>query len=342
MMAAEDAQPFGPVAPHLGYYAEVCRRNGWRFAPLDRHSGHLAEITDGRRGFVVAGGRACIYPINAASAIDVARDKAHSLSLLRHRGSIATPRGACFFLREAHRDLRGPGRELADAAAYAQGLGYPVCVKPNDGARGHLVEFVYDDRGLADHLERVAVSSHAALLQEAVDHPEYRMFVLDGRVRFAYRRLRPMLTGDGKRTVNELLADMNARLARRDLSLIARDSQFLLHNLKEAGLAPSDVPRAGQAICPAPRANLSAGGVMAEFRDTLSPATEAWAARVAQCTGLRVLAIDLFAQYGLERPEGFLVMEVNGNPSLNGLVKSGREEVAYTILADVCHAWFAG
>ena len=330
-----------PLAPHLALYSEAARRGGWRFELLDSHSGPLARIGDGRRSFLVAGGRACIYPLNLANAVDVARDKAHTANLLA-LSDVAVPDGGCFFLRPAHRHLRGPGREAGDAIGFARRLGYPVCVKPNDGARGHQVDYAYDDRSLQTQLEEIARSSHAAIVQQAIDAPEYRLFVLDGRVRFAYRRLRSQLTGDGERTVIELLAATNRSLADRGLSLIAADSGFLGRQLEGLGIGLHDVVPAGVAFSPAPRANLAAGGRLDGYRETVPPAVDAWGGRIARLTGLRVPAIDLFARNGPDDADGFVVLEVNGNPSLRGVVAHGSAETAYAILHDVCAAFFGG
>ena len=330
------AAPAPPLAPHLALYREVCRRQGWSFELLDAHSGQLARISDGSRSFAVAGGRACVYPINSASAADIARDKAHTLTVLRAAG-IAVPRTALVFLHDAYRAERGAGHELEDAPALAARLGYPLIVKPNDGARGHLVAEVGDWARLQAHLADIAAHSPLALLQQQLAGEEWRLFVLDGRVAFAYRRAPPRLAGDGRRTLGELLAAYNSDLAARALSPLAADTPSLLRALAAAGLSRETILPEGASFPLPGRRNLAAGGAIADYTESVPPTVEAWAARAAAAIGLRVAGLDLFAP-DLADPAHFTALELNANPSLMGVVRAGHRETALAILAAVCRA----
>jgi len=327
------------IAPHLALYREVCQDQGWTFELLDRHCGQLARISVGDRSFAVAGGRACVYPINAASAADLARDKAHALTLLRAAG-IAVPRTELVFLRPAYRAERGPGHELDDAPRLAAGLDYPLIVKPNDGARGHLVAEVADAAALTRQLARIAPHSPIAQLQEPLTGEEWRLFVLDGRVRFAYRRTPPRLLGDGRQTLGQLLAAYNSALAARALSPLAADTPSVLRSLAAAGLSQQTVLAEGDSLALPGRRNLAAGGGIADYTESITAAVEAWAARAAAALGLRVAGLDLFAP-DLAGPAGFTALELNANPSLLGIARAGHQETALAILAAVCRATVA-
>jgi glutathione synthase/RimK-type ligase-like ATP-grasp enzyme len=329
-----------PIAQHIQFLADACGAFGWTLEILDDYSGHLARVSNGRESFLVGAGAVSAFPINNAVAAGVAKDKAHAYAVLARAG-FTIPEGQHFFLISAYRELRGPGREIADALDYARQLGFPVFAKPNDGARGDFAELITDSDALLFHLMAMAPRYHCALIQRVVAGPEYRVFVVDGTVMFHYCKVGTYLVGDGLASVETLLHRANVELMARRISPVSPHSLLLRSALASAGLDLGDVPAAGLRIALSQRANLSGGGELAEFSTHADAALTAWAARLAATMDLRVCGIDVIAPDGLGDLSRAVVLEVNSNPSLAGAHAAGHADIVRDILYRVGMAAFA-
>jgi glutathione synthase/RimK-type ligase-like ATP-grasp enzyme len=97
----------------------------------------------------------------------------------------------------------------------------------------------------------------------------------------------------------------------------------------------------GEEIQVSPRGNVSAGGRLSDYTEEVPEAWAAWAGRAAAALGLRVCAIDFFAEPGSSRADGLQVIEVNSNPNLDGLMATGREARVRAIWRQVARTYFA-
>jgi hypothetical protein len=109
-----------------------------------------------------------------------------------------------------------PSQRLAEAEKFMRrhGLRFPVVLKPDAGQRGSGVAIVRSPQQLCEYL---TYSSFPAILQEYVPGEEYGVFYYRypgserGRVFSVTEKRMPVLFGDGKRTLEELiLADDRA------------------------------------------------------------------------------------------------------------------------------------
>ena len=109
-----------------------------------------------------------------------------------------------------------PSQRLAEAEEFMRrhGLQFPVVLKPDAGQRGSGVAIVRSPEQLCEYLTH---SSFPAILQEYVPGEEYGVFYYRypgserGRVFSVTEKRMPVLLGDGKRTLEELiLADDRA------------------------------------------------------------------------------------------------------------------------------------
>lgn len=303
---------------------------------LDPHSGYLLTVADRHRRLVLAGGAACPYPVNTATAVSLARDKGHTATLLRAAG-LPTPEGAVFFTDDRWRDLRGPGREVADAIAYAERIGWPVFVKPNDGSRGAFAGLATTPADLARRFEAMAGRHPVALVQRPILAPEWRVVVFDGAVEWAYRRGDALLHGDGIKTVAALLAEANAALGRRGLDPVPPDDAYLAERLASLGADVETILPAGEAVCFTPRRNVAGGGGVADMPGAVPPDLADMAVAATQTLGLRLAGVDLLLPEG----EGPLVLEVNGNPSLAAIESVGEGERVIALWGRLLTACFA-
>lgn len=298
--------------------ADAARSAGLGVRFLDPHSGYLIAVEDGRRRTVLGGGAACPYPMNGATAVSLARDKGHAALLLAEAG-LPVPDGAVFFTDDRWRDLRGPGRELADAVEYAEGLGWPVFVKPVDGSRGAHAGLAADAADLARHFAAMAPRHPVALVQRPIAGPEWRVVVFDGRVEWGYRRADAVLRGDGRRSVAALVAAENAALRSKGLDPVPADDAFLAERLAEAGATLDTVLDPGVCVRFTPRRNVAGGGGVAALLDPVPTDLAHVAVAATAALGLRLAGVDIVGELGGR----LTVLEVNGTPALGGIEAVG-------------------
>lgn len=135
------------------------------------------------------------------------------------------------------------------AARFAETLAYPVVVKPRKGSLSQHMFIVKDRPGLSSALRNVAVYSPVFLVEKFIPNATlYRMTIVDGEKIFIVKRLPAQVTGDGKRTLRELVRETkfdmknlnNALLKSQRVSLdsvIKKGVRILLHHKAVLALA---------------------------------------------------------------------------------------------------------
>jgi glutathione synthase/RimK-type ligase-like ATP-grasp enzyme len=107
---------------------------------------------------------------------------------------------------------------------------FDVVVKDNGGTGGRGVYRCRDEVQLEHAVYRLFDQTHAVAISPFYEAPvEHRFVILDGRCEVAYTKLRPTVTGDGRRTVLEILAE------RMTMEGAAGPVARLIASLDEAG-----------------------------------------------------------------------------------------------------------
>ena len=299
---------------------EAAARLGAAFEDLDGGSGYLFRVTRGARSVLAGAGAIPSFPVNGAVPVALARDKAHAKTVLTAAGVQVIP-GGLFFAHTRRIALREPGREAADALAYADRLGFPVFCKPNTGARGNFAEIIASRGELADYILRLADAFEAFLVEPVIAGVEHRVLVQDGRPIFHSVKRPPRLAGDGRSSARALLDALNARLIPEGLS------PYPPAVLALSGHAAEDIPEEGAHLPVLARRNLSTSGSAEHVSLETPPALAALAIRAVAALGLRIGAVDLFDVSAAKDLSELLVIEVNGNPGLQTLERTGRRDV---------------
>ncbi|MFB4316988.1 hypothetical protein [Actinomadura sp. 21ATH] len=273
--------------------------------------------------------------LNPGAACEIAKDKAYTKFFLRKAG-FACPEGRAFLLPWwAEKIIPGLGLRGFDAplmvdqaADYAASLGFPVYVKPVDGARGQGVwrcdDLAEMERVIADYAEQWI---RVALIEEYVDMPDHRLVVMRGGIISAYSRLPLTVTGDGVSTTAELLRRLQQRYTEADRdTLIDVDDARIAARLRREGRTLESVPRAGEPVVLLDISNLSAGGTAHDVTAKVHPFWSALAADVAKSFGLAFCGIDL-ACHDLAEPGGrYSIIEVNATAGLDNYGSVGRAQ----------------
>lgn len=261
--------------------------------------------------------------VNADAAVLIAADKDYTARLLASEG-IATPAGRVVFAPRYAARIRLQDTTVAAglagveaALSFAEERGYPVIVKPNEGSLGRGVALCEGPETLRAELARGFEADDKLRVEAYLAGAEARVVVFDGRVRLAYARRPPGVTGDGQGSVAELARAAMAGWARTARGeKIALDDPRVARCLARQGLALDAVPERGRAVRLLDSANLSLGGALDDLTGRLPPETEALALRAAAALGLRLAGVDLIAP-DLACASGVHVLEVNGTPGVD-------------------------
>lgn len=300
------------------YAAYAAGRCGYVFRSLDGADGYLFEVQDRDRRAVFAAGAGTPYALNDARAASIARDKAFCAEVLRRRGLRVLP-GEMFFVTKRWADMRAPGREPEDALAYAARAAYPIFCKPLSASNGLYAELIESADAFSDYMTRVSREHFAVLIQPYVRGDEYRVFVLEGRALFSYRKSVPHLLGDGASTLKALIEAMARDPLEPVRKLHGRDADG-----QRVGL--DDVPKRGERIVLEGPANRAAGGGSDTLIDGAPAAMAELAIKAAESLSLTLAAIDMFDVGG-----ELVVIEANSNPMIATLEDHGRWDLIETI-----------
>jgi hypothetical protein len=143
--------------------------------------------------------------------------------------------------------------------------------------------------------------------------------LLDDEFIYCAIKYQPFVSGDGVRSIGDLLMAHNEALRSRGLSPVSTSPDASL------GIV---LPKGERWEIPG-RMNLSAGGTMM-LEAPPSHAAPTLARKAARALGLRVAAVDMFTGIGGE-PDAMRVIEVNANPSIRLLEESGRGDLILKI-----------
>ncbi len=223
--------------------------------------------------------------------------------------------------------------DLAEAETVAREIGYPVAVKPLAGHKGiGVTANVQGPEELALAFARAGggVDGAPIIVETSLAGSDFRLLCANGRFVAALQRRPPWVEGDGRATVDELIARENATPERADsptspLAKIIRD-EAMLACLAQQGLTPDSVPAAGREVWLRKVANLSAGGVSIDVTGRVHPDNALLAEEVAQqfqltCMGIDVMAVDLGRSW---RDGGFGIIEINAAPGVFMHVKPAK------------------
>jgi hypothetical protein len=156
----------------------------------------------------------------------------------------------------------------------AHGLRFPVALKPDAGQRGSGVSIVHSSPQLREYLTQ---ASFPTILQEYVPGQEYGVFYFRypgaacGRVFSVTEKRMPVLTGDGKHSLEELILADDRAVCMADF--------YLRKNSERA----QNVPRAGERVQLVEIGTHCRGAIFLDGGDTITPALEESIEQIARC-----------------------------------------------------------
>jgi acyl-coenzyme A synthetase/AMP-(fatty) acid ligase/D-alanine-D-alanine ligase-like ATP-grasp enzyme len=224
-----------------------------------------------------------------------------------------------------------------DARVAARRIGWPVVVKPIDRDRGEGVAVdVADDQLLQAAFDEAVRHSRIkqAIIERQVEGVCHRLFVRDGQLLYAVKRMPMSVTGNGQQTVAELVAqefDAQQRLPPWTRSAIRPLDAMALAAMAAEGFTASSIPADGTRVPLRRIESTEWGGVDEEVTQCIHPENLRVALAAAALFGLNVAGIDIISP-DISRPwheNGAIINEVNFAPLLGGAEISRRHIPAF-------------
>src|SRR5690625_871912 len=157
---------------------------------------------------------------------------------------------------------------------YAEQIGYPVVAKPTLGSLGKGVTTnIQSEAELIKAIEHVKdIGYENIIIEEYFEGEDYRIYVVDGEVVAATKRVPANVGGDGKQTIEQLIAEKN-KLRKENpylkTKLITIDDN-LIGTLAKQGLTLNDIPKEKEKVMLSSISNISTGGEPIDITDTIS------------------------------------------------------------------------
>lgn len=235
--------------------------------------------------------------------------------------------------------------EETDLDRAVQRIGWPCVIKPVDLGSGKGVTAGIASKSALKAAFRNARNHTADPLMVEAHCPgvDYRLFMLGGRLAAAVRREPSSVTGDGARTVRQLIDELNAArsdnmLRSRYLVPVAIDG-LLVEHLAAQSVRLDTVPAHGRQITLRSNANRSTGGVAHDVIESVHPQVRAMAEQLAEVTELYAAGFDYITTDIGKSPveSGGQIIEINTMPGLGVLVAAGMDPVtlASRVLGDL-------
>jgi len=208
----------------------------------------------------------------------------------------------------------------------ARQIGWPVVVKPADRDRGEGVSVdITNNEALkkAFNLARNLSPSKQVIVERQVPGICHRLFIANGKLLYAVKRLPLSVTGNGSMTVAGLIsAEWNVQQSKPPWKRteIRPLDQMALDSIAEAGLRPDSVPEDGRLVPLRKIESTQWGGVDEEVMDRIHPENLRIAIEAASLFGLHVAGLDIITS-DIAKPwyqNGAIINEVNFAPLFGG------------------------
>ncbi len=187
--------------------------------------------------------------------------------------------------------------------------------KPRKGEKGKGVLVDIKNSELKKAIELVSDYPGGGIVEEYIKGEDLSIVVIDFKAVAASVKKPPVIVGNGKLTIKELIEKQSRRrrAATGGESKIPIDTETkrCIHN---AGKKMSDVLRKGVNITIRKSANLHTGGTMHDITDEINPALMKVAEKAAQILNIPVVGIDMIVPN--IKSNKYVVIEANERPGL--------------------------
>lgn len=240
-------------------------------------------------------------------AVDIAANKHATKKLLGDMG-VPVPKGYRI-------------RNIEELEETLESVGFPAVVKPLDGNHGKGASVgIRSLEEAQTAFEKAKEYSRWIIVEQQLQGSDFRALVVNNRLIAVAERVPANVVGDGKKTIQELIEEINTDPRRgygheNVLTQIDVDNQTT-RCVKKAGYELDSVLPEGERLFLKTTANISTGGTAIDLTDEVHPENVILFERIARIIGLDVAGIDVIAPNVSEplRENGGGIIEVNAAP----------------------------
>jgi GNAT-family acetyltransferase (TIGR03103 family) len=288
---------YDELNPYARIIADEARRRGISVQVIDPSWGEIRLVHGGRS--VVT--RESLSELTTAVAMSRCDDKRVTRRVLAAAG------------------LRVPFAHVATGdehdQAFLERVG-TVVVKPARGEQGiGITVGVTDGKALLEAVAEARKHSPDVLLEELCEGNDLRVIVIDHEIVAAAIRRPATVTGDGKRTVAELIE----RQSKRRAAATGGESRIPMDagtekTVRRAGYEMDDILQMGTELRVRTTANLHTGGTIHDVTSELHPALAEACVRASRALAIPLVGLDLMVESPAR--SDYVFIEANERPGL--------------------------
>lgn len=216
--------------------------------------------------------------------------------------------------------IKGQSLELA-AKRYE---GKALVVKPKSTNFGTGISIFTQAARKEDIIRALEIGfkyDNTVLIEEFAKGKEYRFLVIGDEVAGILHRVPANVTGDGKKTIRELVAIKNEDSLRgkgykTPLEKINLDDSSLLF-LKQSGLDFDYVPNENETVYLRENSNISTGGDSIDYTDDVPQRFKDIAVASAKAVGAKFCGVDMMLEDYRDEKSPYAIIELNFNPAIH-------------------------
>jgi len=189
----------------------------------------------------------------------------------------------------------GSAATEAEALQIFETLQKPVITKPQEGSGGrHTSVHIMNEQELRQGYRNAKMIAPKVVVEEEMTGPVFRATLIDGRLVAVLQRDPPQVTGDGRSTLRELVAEENFNPLRRGpvFADIQIDSAAAKRELARQRLTPESVPAKGQKVQFHFKVNWGVGGTSHDVTDETHPDNQKLFEDVGAYLGEDIVGLD--------------------------------------------------
>lgn len=244
------------------------------------------------------------------------------------------PEGQTFFSKIIN-DQVGIKRTIDDGYKYANSLGWPVILKPNNGSKGRFVTKVDNKFEYYKFARKIFKFTQVLIVEKYYKGEDYRIIVFNNQVFAAYKRTPLTITGNGSKTIRTLIGEAKRKMAISGNGQLNVNDERIKETLLKMERTKDQVLLKGERLTLLQNANISCGGQMEDVTTVIHTTVKKLAVKMARDLNLVLCGIDIITQDITKPDTGYVILEINSAPALKHYASIGdfqvrRTEALYT------------
>lgn len=210
---------------------------------------------------------------------------------------------------------------------------FPYLIKPEEGNKGRGIQIVTSSSELTAYAAELYDDGRQFMVQPLVFGTEYRVLVINKKVRVAHTKEFPTVTADGIRTVADLLRTASYTVDDRFVDSFLQSNQLTRTSVPDAGVQiPIHITRKGSTTY---YSNFN------PKQPAVPKHIAAWGARLAKDLGVGTLGIDVFIPNNPKQMDTATIIEINASPGFVYLGQRYKDaETVRHICEEVLRSYF--